>query len=241
MGVEVTECPLGGGKEAAAVGALVAVEGLDGAGKRTLNAALAKELETRGVRVGTMAFPRYGQSVPADLVAEALHGRAGDLGESVHGMAALFALDRAAAVEELNGMRAKHDVVLLDRYAASNAAFGAARLHQDGRGEFAGWVQELEFGRCALPVPALQVLLRVPVAVAAARAVQRAGADDSRSRDAFERDDGLQARTAAVYDELAADGWASPWFVYAPDTEQRPDSGRASVAVLADRVLYSAG
>ncbi len=235
MGVEVTERPLGGGKEAAAVGALVAVEGLDGAGKRTLNAALAKELETRGMRVGTMAFPRYGRSVHADLVADALHGRAGDLGDSVHGMAALFALDRAGAVEELNTLLAGHDVVLLDRYAASNAAYGAARLYQDAQGDFATWIRELEFGRYALPVPALQVLLRVPVAVAAARAVQRAGTDASRTRDAFERDDGLQARTGAVYEGLAADAWVSPWFVHASGAEC------ATVGALADRVLYPAG
>lgn len=211
------------------------VEGLDGAGKRTLNATLCKVLETRGARVGTMAFPRYGASVPADLVADALHGRAGDLGDSVHGMAVLFALDRADAAGELRTLLAAHDVVLLDRYAASNAAFGAARLHQDAGGEFPRWVHELEFGRLGLPVPTLQVLLRVPVAVAAARAVHRESADARRTRDAFERDDGLQTRTGAVYEGLAAAAWMSPWFVHAPDSRE------ASIDELIARVLHAAG
>jgi dTMP kinase len=213
------------------VGALVAVEGLDGAGKRTLNVTLTGALQVRGARVATMAFPRYGQSVHADLVTDALHGRAGDLGDSVHGMAVLFALDRAGAAQELGALLAAHDVVLLDRYVASNAAFGAARLHQDAGGEFQRWVRELEFDRFGLPVPAVQVLLRVPVEVAAARAQQRESTDATRARDAFERDSGLQTRTGAVYDGLAADQWVSPWFVHTPQP------GRATVEALVDRIL----
>ena len=217
------------------MGALITVEGLDGAGKRTLSSVLTATLSARGARVATMAFPRYGRSVAADLVADALHGRVGDLGDSVYGMAVLFALDRSAAATELAALLAEHDVVLLDRYSASNAAFGAARLHQDARGPFQDWVRGLEFGRLALPVPALQVLLRVPVQVAASRAVQRAGTEADRARDAFERDGGLQTRTATVYDGLAADRWGSPWFVYAPSGEQ------SAVDVLADRVLATLG
>ena len=45
--------------------------------------------------MATLAFPRYGHSVTADLAAEALHGRHGDLSSSVYAMAMLFALDRA--------------------------------------------------------------------------------------------------------------------------------------------------
>ncbi len=214
------------------MGALVAVEGLDGAGKRTLTVELTNALQVRGARVATMAFPRYGRSVHADLVADALHGRAGDLGDSVHGMAVLFALDRAGAAEELGAMLTDHDVVLLDRYTASNAAFGAARLRQDASGEFPSWIRELEFDRLGLPVPALQVLLRVPVEVAAARAQQRESTDASRVRDAFERDGGLQARTGAVYDGLVAEQWVSPWFVHTPQP------GQATAQALADRILH---
>jgi dTMP kinase len=67
--------------------------------------------------------------------------------------------------------------------------------------------------RFGLPVPDLQLLLRVPREVAVARAADRERADATRARDAFEADDGLQARCSAVYDELAAAGWLSPWRV----------------------------
>ena len=79
------------------VGAIVAVEGLDGAGKATLVAALARAAQRRGATVATRAFPRYDADVHAELAAEALHGGLGDVAGSVHAMALLFALDRRAA------------------------------------------------------------------------------------------------------------------------------------------------
>jgi len=76
-------------------------------------------------------------------------------------MAVLFALDRRAAGDELRAALAESDVLLVDRYLASNAAYGAARLHQSGDGEFVSWVRELELERFGIPAPDLQLLLRV--------------------------------------------------------------------------------
>ncbi|MGH3999459.1 MAG: dTMP kinase, partial [Pseudonocardiaceae bacterium] len=83
------------------MGRLVVIEGLDGAGKRTFADALTTELVGRGASVGRMAFPRYDIDVHADLVRDALYGQLGDLADSVHGMAVLFALDRRDAADEL--------------------------------------------------------------------------------------------------------------------------------------------
>jgi dTMP kinase len=212
------------------VGRLVVVEGLDGAGKRTLVERLLPALRARGARAATLAFPRYGVDVHADLVRDALHGRLGDLADSVHAMAVLFALDRRAAAAGLRAALAGHDVVLVDRYVASNAAYGAARLHQPAGGEFAGWVRELEVDRFGVPVPDHHLLLAVPRAVAGERAARRARTDPGRERDRYEADAGLQERTAAVYAGLAAAGWLSAWTVL---------DGAAPVDVerLAGRVL----
>jgi dTMP kinase len=195
------------------VGRLVVIEGLDGAGKRTLSDSLAKALHDTGATVTMLAFPRYGRDVHADLVREALHREHGDLGASVYGMALLYALDRRDAAEVIRAGLGLHDVVLLDRYVASNAAYGAARLRQDADGEFVRWVRQLEIDRFGLPVPAAQLLLRVAPDVAAARADHRARAEAGRAKDAFESDDALQARCAEVYDQLAAREWLSPWRV----------------------------
>lgn len=201
------------------MGVLIVVEGLDGAGKRTLSAGLVETWRAHGASVATLAFPRYGQSVHADLGAEALRGGHGDTAASVEAMALLWALDRRDAAGDLRKFLADNDIVLLDRYVASNAAYTAARHHESASGPSVEWVRELEFGRFGLPSPDLQVLLRVPVDLAAERARNREATDSTRDRDAYERDGGLQARTGEVYDGLAADRWASEWIVAGPDSD----------------------
>ncbi len=198
---------------------LIVIEGLDGAGKRTLTAGLQRAFEADGKSVTTLAFPRYGQSVTADLASEALHGRHGDLAESVYAMAVLFALDRAGAKDQLAALARDYDVVILDRYVASNAAYSAARLHQDASGEVVAWVGDLEYGRFGLPRPDRQILLDASVELAAQRARQRAQQEADRARDVYERDDGLQRRTGAVYAELGAANWGGPWAIVAPDVD----------------------
>lgn len=198
---------------------LIVIEGLDGAGKRTLTQGLRHQFAAAGRSVGTLAFPRYGQSITADLAAEALHGRHGDLAGSVYGMAVLFALDRAGAKDHIGALCGEHDVVILDRYVASNAAYSAARLGQNADGEMVDWVGELEFGRLGLPEPDHQILLAVPVALAAERARHRESSEADRARDAYERDDGLQQRTGEVYAGLAAASWHGRWSVVGPDVD----------------------
>ena len=198
---------------------LIVIEGLDGAGKRTLTQGLERALSGAGRSAATIAFPRYSQSITADLASEALHGRHGDLAASVYAMAVLFALDRAGAKEQIATACRDHDVVILDRYVASNAAYSAARLHQDADGEMVSWVGELEYGRIGLPAPEHQILLDVPVALAAERAERRAASDSDRTRDAYERDTGLQQRTGAVYAGLAGRDWHGPWSVVGADVD----------------------
>lgn len=198
---------------------LIVIEGLDGAGKRTLTEGLRAAFEADGRTVATLAFPRYGASVHADLAAEALHGGHGDLADSVYAMATLFALDRAGAGADIAALAAGHDVVILDRYVASNAAYSAARLHQGIDGAVVDWVRRLEFDRFGLPTPDYQLLLDVSVELADQRARRRAEQEADRARDAYERDRGLQQRTAAAYSALAAANWAGPWRVVAPDAD----------------------
>ena len=193
------------------VGELIAVEGLDGAGKNTLVTGLVEHWQAHGARVAQLTFPRYGRAATADIAAEALHGEHGDLRDSVYAMALLFALDRADAADEIATARSECDVVVLDRYVASNAAYSAARLHQDADGEVVDWVAELEFGRFGLPLPDRQILLGVPAEVAMARAESRAHSDATRARDHYERDSDLQHRVDAVYRGLARMSWRSPW------------------------------
>ena len=58
---------------------LIVIEGLDGAGKRTLTEGLRAALQADGKSVTTLAFPRYGASVHADLAVLGEVGLSGEL------------------------------------------------------------------------------------------------------------------------------------------------------------------
>lgn len=181
---------------------IIAVEGIDGAGKRTIVQAIQREYGAR-----TLAFPRYEESIHAQLAQQALHGKMGDLTDSIYGMATMFALDRYGARAQI-AEYAETGVLVLDRYVASNAAYSWAR---SGEKAIVDWVADLEFSQLGLPVPDLQVLVDTPPAVAQDRAVKRAAADATRERDRYERDASLQQATYEAYVALAEQGWASRW------------------------------
>lgn len=195
------------------MGQLIAIEGIDGAGKRTLTDALTTHWRSRGLSVAAMAFPRYGQSIHADLAAESLKGAHGDVVSSAYAMGLLFALDRRAAGDEVSALVREHDVVMLDRWVASNAAYGAARLRQGAAGEMVQWVGDLEYGRFGLPRPNWQVFLDVAPTVARSRAQRREQQDSARTRDTYERDVDLQNRVSSTYAELAQQDWQGRWVV----------------------------
>lgn len=185
---------------------IIAVEGIDGAGKHTLVTAIQDELGAQ-----TLSFPRYEDSIHAQLAHDALHGRMGDVTDSAFAMATLFALDRHGAKELLDEYVDTDDrILILDRYVASNAAYTSARTGDEAA---AGWVAELEFGRLGLPKPDLQVLVDTPPDTARERALSREAADDTRARDRYEHNMALQVATYEAYVGLAESGWASRWVV----------------------------
>ena len=184
---------------------IIAVEGIDGAGKNTLVSAVKME-----VGAHTLAFPRYEESAPAQLAHQALHGQMGDMTDSAYAMATLFALDRHGVREQLMRFVDSLEIIILDRYVASNAAYSWART---GDESIVDWVDELEFSRLGLPEPDLQILLATAPETAALRAKNREAHDASRTRDVYERDGGLQQRTYDAYVSLAERNWKSPWLI----------------------------
>ncbi|RAV33508.1 dTMP kinase [Corynebacterium heidelbergense] len=204
---------------------IVAFEGIDGAGKNTLVRAVEGKLIGRELPVATGTFPRYEESIHAQMAAAALRHEMGDLTGSIHGMATLFALDRAEVAEELAQLSEDGYVVLLDRYVASNAAYSAARAatgadtaaeqlrRRAGELPVVHWVAELEFDRLGIPVPDLTVLVSASPELAGQRARWRERVDESRRLDAYESNATLQELTAAAYAGLAAAEWCGPWMI----------------------------
>jgi len=193
---------------------IIAVEGIDGAGKNTLVTAVTNQLRSQGHSVSSMTFPAYRQTIFADFADQALHGQLGDTADSAWAMALLFALDRKERREAIVDAARENDVLIIDRYVASNAAYSLARTQDPAIVE---WIEKTEFGDFQLPLPDVQVCLATSVGVAADRARNREASDAQRTRDTYEKDSGLQERTLAAYQKFAGGSWQSPWLMLTGD------------------------
>lgn len=182
---------------------LVAVEGVDAAGKRTQSELLRGRAEAVGRRAATLAFPRYGETVYSEAISEYLAGGFGALHEVDPRLPALlFAGDRFESLALVRRLVAEHDLVVLDRWTASNLAYQGARVLEPERARFLAWLERIEHAVNGVPRADATVLLEVPLPVALAARAARGPADLHEARDDY------LARVAALYDELAARrGW----------------------------------
>jgi dTMP kinase len=192
------------------VGFLVAIEGIDGSGKGTQAALLAERARAEGLEVATFSFPRYGESPFSDLISDYLNGELGDVRPELPAL--LYAADRLAAKEELLRAVAAHDLVVLDRYVASNLAHQGANAGPERRAEVVRWISDLEWGLYALPRPDLTVLLDLPVARARQQVRRKSPRGYTQlAEDVLEAADVHLEAAAEVYRELAArdPSWAA--------------------------------
>jgi len=167
---------------------LVAIEGVDGAGKTTQAELLRATVASAGIGVKLRSFPAYDSFIGREI-REMLRDSAPLDARSA---ALWFATDRRQALE--------HDplgaeVEICNRYTLSNAVYQSARAPEDET--IYEWVLDLE-RELGIPAPDLTFVLDVTPALVAERTRARA------ELDAYERQRDLQDRVRARY--LAADG-----------------------------------
>jgi dTMP kinase len=143
-------------------GKLIAIEGIDGSGKRTQVDLLEKALVAAGHAVFSTGFPQY-DSWFGKMVGQFLNGDFGAL-ESVdpHFSALLYAGDRFEAKFRLETALKLGKIVLADRYIGSNLAHQTARAPVADRPAFVSWIEHLEYNIYNLPRETLVLYLRVP-------------------------------------------------------------------------------
>ncbi|HJY87147.1 MAG TPA: hypothetical protein VKE24_09955 [Candidatus Acidoferrales bacterium] len=187
-------------------GKLIAIEGIDGSGKRTQIDLLGRAFAARSVPYVRHSFPRY-ESTFGRLVARFLNGEFGRLDAvDAHLSALLYAGDRFEARAELEAALAAGKTILADRYVGSNLAHQGARVGPQRREDFISWLRRIEYGIYGLPAEDLVIYLRLP-AIEAHRLV---GLKSTRHYTTLERD--LQEadlkhleQAALVYDRLATE------------------------------------
>jgi dTMP kinase len=187
-------------------GKIIALEGIDGSGKRTQLDLLASALEARKFPTHRISFPRY-ESFYGKLVGSYLNGEFGTL-EAVdpHLSALLYAGDRLEAKPEIETALASGKIVLADRYIGSNMAHQSARVAPEKREEFFAWLKHLEFVLYGLPAEDLVIYLRVPFEEAHRLVGLKAARDYTKlKRDIQEADIKHLEQTGIIYDRLATE------------------------------------
>jgi len=194
-----------------ALGRLIAIEGIDGSGKRTQINLLHDVLAAGegGHSVYSTGFPQY-DSWFGKMVGQFLNGELGAL-EAVdpHFTALLYAGDRLEAKPKIEAALNEGKIVLIDRYIGSNLAHQTARVAPANRHDFRRWIEHLEYNIYDLPREDLILYLRVPPTEA-----QKLVASKSQRSYTSAKQDLLEASlrhlqdAAAMYDQLAR---SAPW------------------------------
>ena len=195
------------------MGTLITIEGIDGAGKSTLAAALAGSLTARGRPARVVREPGG-----VDL-SERVRTLVADpaLQVAPRAEALLYAAARAQLVEELLRPALERDeLLLLDRFSDSTLAYQGG-----GRGLGIEEMRRLDSFATGGLVPNLTLLLRISPEAGRMRLDSRAEGASAAVPDRLEREpEPFFAAVAAAYDQLAA---AEPERIRVLDATREPE------------------
>ena len=163
-------------------GRIIGIEGIDAVGKQTQSLLLEAWLRNNGFETAMLSFPDYETPIGKEIKAF-LSGERDFLPELRH---MLFAANRWEKVLLIKEHLRANKTIIVNRYSESNLVYGVAN------GLDLEWLMALEEG---IPKSNLVIVLDAPHTGVASR---RPG-----TKDAYERDSGLQARAQELYRELA--------------------------------------
>ncbi|MGJ4914167.1 hypothetical protein ACQR10_03620 [Bradyrhizobium sp. HKCCYLRH2060] len=198
------------------LGKIVAIEGGDGAGKRTTSFAVADQLRGRGLKAAVISFPRYGETVGANVIGDYLAQRL-TLAMSPRTLAVYYAIDRFESLEWIHRSQEENDFVIMDRYVGSNVAYQGSKVVASDALACMRWIERLELEQFGVPAPNLSILLRMPVAQAKRLVSMKSTRSYTESVfDLHEADDELQRKIYESYSVLVRESIVSAWMVVEP-------------------------
>jgi len=187
-------------------GKFIVIEGTDGSGKGEQTVRLAKRIKDSGLTVAPFDFPRYAEP-SAWFVSQFLNGNFGTIDEVGPKTASLFyALDRYAAAPDIRRALDTDDVVISNRYVASNLGHQGSKFDDSTeRKNYFEWNYDLEYGINGIPKPDLNIILHVPAEIAQALVDKKMERQylSGKKRDLHEADIHHLKRTEETYTQLS--------------------------------------
>lgn len=177
----------------------VVIEGIDGSGKGTVTEGLYSRLQSVGLMVDTVSFPRYRETMYGKLVGRYLNG---DFGKDTHPYlhSTLYSLDRLESKPLLQASIQFNDVVLCDRYVPSNLCYAALQVGAEEQDEVVQHFVDLEYGVMGLPVPDVIFFLDMPVKFAVQNIAAKAAREyTENAADIHEADENLLSQVRSFY------------------------------------------
>ena len=161
---------------------IIAIEGLDQAGKKTQTEMLAKALKRQKIKTAIFSFPDYSTTIGREIN-NYLHNKRKFSPEIIH---YLYALNRREKLDEIKKSASKNSILIMNRYYHSNIVYGVANGLKEK------WLQELDAG---LPKSDLVIVLDVSQSESFSR--------KKSNRDKFEKSKEFSKKISQIYHRLA--------------------------------------
>ncbi|MCF6122988.1 MULTISPECIES: thymidylate kinase [Mesorhizobium] len=214
------------------MGKIVAIEGVDGAGKFTVSKSLKALIEDRGKTATIVSFPRYSETIAGQALGNFLSGKT-YIPEDPKSIATLYAMDRFESKSLIESINLKSDFLIFDRYIASNMAYQSAKVDLEFQDQMIEWVLNLELKVFGLPAPNLNAYLRISPNASAKNVLRKPKRDyTDLDADRHEADSSLLTRVPLVYENLIAKSVLGEWCAVDVDFDgnlRRPEELAAEI------------
>jgi dTMP kinase len=183
----------------------IVIEGLDGSGKTTQINLVEEYLSKQNIKSKFLHFPRPEAPFFGEMIARFLRGELGSIDKvDPYVVAMLYAGDRHDAAKMIRDWLNQGYAVIADRYLYSNIGFQCAKLgNRKEQESLATWIKGLEYKHYGIPVPDLNLFLKVPfVFTQKSLLSKRRGSDRDYllgSEDIHENDLEFQKKVREVY------------------------------------------
>ena len=214
---------------------IIAFEGIDGTGKTVQIQRLAERLKNeRDLEVMTLSFPMYDTFFGSE-VGRLLSGSGGVRANEVDqkSMALWYALDRFEAFRNLD--YSEIDVLLINRYVLSNAAYQSVRECDLGKPDLLDYVLELEYEHFHIPRANAHIVLDMNPETASENVGKKGFRDYVGDQpDIYEALPDIQKRAREKYIEFSK---RLPNLYLIPCMENNHLKSIASIGLLVDEVV----